>query len=407
MGALILLTLLLEVGVLLYLEIKAWDTLYTPLNYLMLPYVAVLLFTVAVAGHWGIVDFYYPSIMYWSVGLLAFAVPSYIMGFSMHRHGKQVSAPISTTEMPRILVWLAAFMCVAFLFRLKQTLGSSGATLGSDEFGMDYDGHGLWAHLSKLNTPLLIMCIYFVDKKHRYLWVIILLLLFIAFLHQVKGWIIIPCVAGLSLRLYSGKTHLTWRFLVLLVTGAVLVFLISYILSLVVGANAELSSSVIGFILRNFVHYVTSGTLGMSMDVALDLPEHGPFQLLFAQIVNIVNLLLGETDIISPVNNLFLHSGINGTNVRTMFGTMALYTTPMQFVLATFFLSSISYLLKIMTARHRSIFSNIVYFYQCSLLAMGWFEYYFFHLDAIEVPFMTVLIYILTGMFKDKTRVDL
>ena len=95
MGLLILLTLLIEVGVLLYLEVKAWHTLYTPLTFLMLPYVAVLLLTVAVAGRWGIVEFYYPSVVYWNVGLLLFAIPSYVMGFALQKHGKPVIKQIN------------------------------------------------------------------------------------------------------------------------------------------------------------------------------------------------------------------------------------------------------------------------------------------------------------------------
>lgn len=402
MGLLILLSLLIEVGVLLYLEIKAWNTLYTPLNFLMLPYVVVLLLTVAVSGNFGFVEFHYPSILYWSAGLLLFAIPSYVLGFRMQKKGVPQSSTISTMEMPRILIWLTVLMCLAFMYRLKQTLDTSSAMLGTDDFGMDFDGHGLWAHLSKLNMPLLIMCIYFVDRKHRYLWILILMLLFITFIHQVKGWIIIPCVAGLSLRLYSGKTRLSWRFLLFIVLGAVLVFLVSYILSLVVGGNATLGGSIIGFILRHFMHYVTSGTLGFSMDVALDLPDKGQFQVLFAQLVNIINLCSGNSEIVSPVNDLFLFSGINGTNVRTMFGTMAIYTNPLEFALTTLFFSILTYLLKIMTIRHDSLYAYIVYFYQCALLAMGWFEYYFFHLDAIEVPFMTVVVFLVAKLFEKR-----
>ena len=78
---LILVSFLIEVAVLLYLELKAWKSLYTPLNFLMLPYVIVLLISIAISGNFGFVDFYYPSILLWSVGLLIFAVPSYTFAF--------------------------------------------------------------------------------------------------------------------------------------------------------------------------------------------------------------------------------------------------------------------------------------------------------------------------------------
>lgn len=403
MGLLILLTLLIEVGVLLYLEVKAWHTLYTPLNFLMLPYVFILLLTVSVSGKWGIVDFYYPSIVYWNAGLLLFAIPSYAMGFVLQKHNKPVGRPIDDGEgMPDIVVVLSVIMCLAFLYRLKQTLGSSSATFGTDEFGMDYDGHGLWAHLSKFNLPLLILCIYYANRRQWWLWIIIITLVFITFIHQVKGWVIIPCVTGLAMRLYSGKTHLTAKFLLFLAIGAVAVFLVSYILSLVVGGNAMLGGTILVFILRHFVHYLTSGVLGFSMDLVAGMPDKGNMDVLFAQFVNLTNVLTGNDEIISQVNGVFFHTGLNNTNVRTMFGTIAVYTNPGQFIFVTLLLSTVIYSLKVLSIRFGNIYLNIIYFFECAMLCMGWFEYYFFHLDVIEVPVMTLIVMTLVLLTKTK-----
>lgn len=404
MGLLILLTLLIEVGVLLYLEVKAWHTLYTPLVFLMLPYVAILLLTVLVAGRWGIVEFYYPSVVYWNVGLLLFAIPSYVIGFALQKHGKPVIKPIDDGNgMSKVAVVLAAIMCLLFIYRFKVVLGTSTAPLGSDEFGMDYDGHGLWAHLSKFNLPLLVLCVYYVDRKRWWLLILIILLIAITFLHQVKGWVIIPCVAGLAMRLYSGKTHLTLKFVLYIVLGAVAVFLISYILSLVVGGSAVLGGAIIEFILRHFLHYVTSGVLGFSMDLAAGMPDKGSMEVLFAQFVNIINLITGNDEIISQVNGVFMYTGLNYTNVRTMFGTIAVYTGPVQFAFVTVLISTVIYLLKVMTIRFTNVYANIIYFYECALLCMGWFEYYFFHLDAIEVPVMTIIVMVIVSLLDRRT----
>ena len=403
MGWLILLTLLIEVGVLLYLEVKAWNTFFSPLVFLMLPYVAVLFVTIAIAGRMGFVDFYYPSIVYWNAGLLLFAIPSYAMGFVLQKHNKPVGRPIDDGEgMPDIVVVLSVIMCLAFLYRLKQTLGSSSATFGTDEFGMDYDGHGLWAHLSKFNLPLLILCIYYADRRKWWLWIIIITLVFITFIHQVKGWVIIPCVTGLAMRLYSGKTHLNAKFLFFLAIGAVAVFLVSYILSLVVGGNAMLGGAILEFILRHFVHYLTSGVLGFSMDLAAGMPDKGNMDVLFAQFVNLTNVLTGNDEIISQVNGVFFHTGLNNTNVRTMFGTIAVYTNPGQFIFVTLLLSTVIYSLKVLSIRFGNIYLNIIYFFECAMLCMGWFEYYFFHLDVIEVPVMTLIVMTLVLLTQTK-----
>ena len=393
MGLLILLSLLIEAGVLLFLEVKAWNTLYTPLAFLMLPYVAVLLITIAISGHLGFVEFYYPTILYWSAGLLCFAIPSYVLGFTMQKHGKSVSKPIDDGNgLSKTVVVLTFIMCLAFLYRLKQVLGSSASSLGSDDFGMDFNGHGLWAHLSKINSVLLVLCIYFYDRSKRWLWIPILLLVFFAFIHQVKGWVIIPCVAGLSMRLYSGKTRLTGKLLLYVLLGAIMVFLISYIMSLVLGGDVELSGTVIGFIFRHFVHYLTSGTLGFSMDLSAGLPDKGSFQVLFAPIVNIVNLLSGNNEIVSPINDCFHYTGVNFTNTRTFFGYIAVHANAFQFIGTTLFFSLITYLIKILCVKYNNVYLNVIYFYQCALLCMGWFDYYYSQMDSIEIPVVTIIV---------------
>ena len=404
MVLLILISFLIEVGVLLYLEKKAWNTLYTPLNFLMLPYVVVLLITVAVCGHWGITDFYFPSILYWSVGLFLFAIPSCMLGFSLQRHDKPVMSPIRDDDDGGIWLFLTVVVCLAFLYRLKQVLETSSAMLGSEEFGEDFDGHGIWAHLSKFYTPLLVMGIYYINRKRWWMIIPIIIMLAFSFLHQVKGWIIIPCVAGLAMRLYSGRTRLDLKFILWVLAGGVSVFLISYIMALVFGNNSAMGGYIIEFIMRHFVHYLTSGTLGFSMDLAAGMPDKGDTQVLFAQFVNIIHLFTGEP-LISPINSLYFHTGLNMTNVRTMFGTVAVYCNPARFAIVTLFLSFTMYMLRIMAIKFNNVYVYVIYFYQCALLCMGWFEYYFFHLDTIEVPFMSCLIWLIVYMWKGNKKV--
>ena len=399
MGLLILISFLIEVGVLFYLEEKAWNTIYTPLNFLMLPYLLVLLITILISGNW-VVDFYYPSILYWNAGLLLFAIPSYALSYVIKKNGKPIQNSISDEGMPGVIAVITVIMCLAFLYRIRQTMGSSTAAIGSDDFGMDYSGHGLWAHLSKINSALLVLCIYFASRERRWLWIPVLLLIIFAFLHQVKGWVIIPCLAGLGLRLYSGKTHLTARLLLFILLGGIMVFLISYIMALVIGQNAVLGTTIIEFIIRHFVHYLTSGTMGFSMDMAAGFPDRGSFQILCSPFINIINVISGSDEIVSPINSLFYYTGINYTNTRSMFGTIAINSNALQFVGITLFISFYSYALKALSVRFNNIYVNVILFYQCALLSMGWFDYYFGQLDSIEVPAMTLMIMVIVTLLE-------
>ncbi len=399
MGLLILISFLIEVGVLFYLEEKAWNTIYTPLNFLMLPYLLVLLITILISGNW-VVDFYYPSILYWNAGLLLFAIPSYALSYVIKKNGKPIQNSISDEGMPGVIAVITVIMCLAFLYRIRQTMGSSTAAIGSDDFGMDYSGHGLWAHLSKINSALLVLCIYFAGRERRWLWIPVLLLIIFAFLHQVKGWVIIPCLAGLGLRLYSGKTHLTARLLLFILLGGIMVFLISYIMALVIGQNAVFGTTIIEFIIRHFVHYLTSGTMGFSMDMVAGFPDRGSFQILCSPFINIINVISGSDEIVSPINRLFYYTGINYTNTRSMFGTIAINSNALQFVGITLFISFYSYALKALSVRFNNIYVNVILFYQCALLSMGWFDYYFGQLDSIEVPAMTLMIMVIVTLLE-------
>jgi hypothetical protein len=256
----------LEVAVLFYLEMKAWKTLYTPLVFLMVPYVIVLLISIAISGNFGFVEFYYPSILLWSVGLLIFVVPSYALAFCMQRAKLPVNKVMDDEPMPQWLVLFSAFIVLLFLWRFKSLYGGA-FVIGSHDFGDALCGDGFWGHLRQLSLPILMMAIYYVDKSKRWLWLIIIPLFFVALLYQVLGWIIIPCLGGVVLRLYAGKTKLKASLFLYVILGGTLIFLVSYVVSIVVVAENDLDNDVFVFIFKNFVHYLTSGTLGLSVDM--------------------------------------------------------------------------------------------------------------------------------------------
>ena len=216
--------LCLEVCVLLYLELKTWKSLYTPLMFLSLPYLVIMALTLSISGHLGFVEFYYPSVMLWIVGLPIFALPSIVLGALMQRSGKPMNSLMLERRMPKLLAWIAIALCVIFLYRIYSYIGASRHYIGSDDFGLEFAGQGFWGHLRILTLPLLIASIYFVNNKTRWLWIVIAIFLFVGVLYNVKGWMIIPCVAGLALRLYMGKTRFRLSFLLYLLLGGFAVF---------------------------------------------------------------------------------------------------------------------------------------------------------------------------------------
>lgn len=379
--------LCLEVCVLLYLELKTWKSLYTPLMFLSLPYLVIMALTLSISGHLGFVEFYYPSVMLWIVGLPIFALPSIVLGALMQRSGKPMNSLMLERRMPKLLAWIAIVLCVLFLYRIYSYIGASRHYIGSDDFGLEFAGQGFWGHLRILTLPLLIASIYFVNNKTRWLWIVIAIFLFVGVLYNVKGWMIIPCVAGLALRLYMGKTRFRLSFLLYLLLGGFAVFLFAYlVLPMIAAGKEEVTRDMLNYVYEHFIHYLTSGTLGLSVDMQRGFPDAGDFEVIWTPIINLINVIVGNNELVSPINPYYYNTGVNLTNVRTFFGTLYIYTNGFQFVWYLLLSSTLMYFLKIATVKWNNIFVYVIYFFECGLLAMGWFEFYYFHLVVFELP---------------------
>ena len=403
MVLLILISFLIEVGVLLYLEIKAWDTLFTPLNMLMLPYLAVLLISVCISGHFGFITFYFPSILVWSTALLVFAIPSLSLGYSLRKSSKPYKSVVENYNGISIyMIWISLFVCLGLFYRLRQTLGSCPFQIGTDEFGEAFDHNGIWSHVSRLNTIMLMIMIYYLDKKHRYIWLIILFQLVLLFIHKVKGWIFVPIVAGMMMRLYTGKSKLSLGLLVFAILGIIGIFTMIYIVSLVFGEKVEMGETLFMFILRHIVHYLTSGILGFSQDMVLGFPDRGPFEINIAHFINIAKMLTGDKETVQILNPLFINTGINYTNVRTLFGTIFINSNYLSFIITVFVLSCFVYLVKVIAIKYDNMYTNFILFYTCSLLFMGWFDTYFNQLTLFEVPFWLMVLWFIDSSFEHK-----
>lgn len=398
MNILILVSFILEVFVLVYLEKKIWNTLYTPLNFLILPYTLVLLITVGVAGKMGFVNFYYPSILLWSIGMICFFIPSCFLGIIFN---KKYGPPISKVEAFNFNIFLIGLIqLIIFLFVIRFVLlfQSSEFIVGSDDFGEQYCGGGFWGHLRILTSPLLILLIYSVNKQHKIYWIYIFCLLFVNMLYQVKGWVIIPCVAGVALRLYTYKLKLKPSLLFKVFLLGFFIFQLSYSLILVVAGDSEMSWEFIEAVSGHFFHYLTSGTFGLSMDMENFFPDRRTIEIVLAPFFNIYNVFSGN-EMVSFLNPLFYNPGLDLTNVRTFFGTLFINTTFFQFILYILVLSCIMYFLRIISVLSHNLIINVIYIFLCSLLSMGWFDFYFISLDIIEVPVFLLILMMLQRLY--------
>ena len=381
----------MEVSCLTYLEYRAWRTIYTPLIALMLPYVAVLLITIAIAGNFGFVRFNYESIYVWIFGLPLFAIPSFGFATLMRHYELPVVTTVKDDDkgIPKVLVAIAFLVAAVLLLKLYTTLSRGFYLFGTEDFAEEFSGHGVWAHLRGMIIPILILALYYVKKKDYLLWTLIALLLIIQFSYMVKGAIIIAVVSALMMKLYMGKLHLNLTLILSVIVGAVAVFYLIYMVIPLLGNDGEANMNLVEFIARHFVHYFTSGTLGWSYDLDQGIPDRNDISYIVAPFVNIWNAINGY-EMISPVNPFYWNTGSSFTNVRTFFGTLSIYTNPLSFATYTLVASTFIYFWKMLAATTRNVYIHAILFYYCGLMAMGWFEFYMFHLSAIEVPLVAL-----------------
>lgn len=383
---------LVEVIILTKFEIKIWGTLFTPLNILMIPYTIVLLITIALPKSLGFVEFYYPSIIFWMVGLIVFFLPSLLIGL---KYNQQCSLePVMYYEDVRIsklLLILISFFLFFSLIHIFLTSGSSANLLGSDEYAEDNLAGGLWGHIREFLIASLILLIFDFDKaKWKYIFLIFGILV-VAMLYQVKSWIIIPLIAGFLYRFFSKKSKLNPFLILLIIISGGFIFFLSYYLLLVASVDGELTNDTSEFIVEHFLHYLTSGVNGLSVDMRAGFLETPKPEYVFAPFINIVYMFTGDKLII-PISDIYHDTGLGGTNVLTFFGTLFIHLGMLGSILYVLLFSGLIYLLLKYVKSTSSMYFTAIYVWWCSLLFMGWFEFYFWNLSFIEIPIFYLLI---------------
>lgn len=389
---LILIVFIAEVVFLAVMEKRMWNTIYTPLNILMLPSAFVMLVSVIMVSVLRLYPFYYPSILIWCVGLIFFFIPSAICNIFANKTVSITSMPMPRLPHGWIIFSMTMLLIAIYFFHLYSSMSATSALLGSDEFAEETSSGGIWAHLLVLLFALEILCFCYISKKRWYFIFPIILVVIACVIYQVKGWVLIPLFTGVIINIYTARLKITPRLILIVFVCGAGFFFLSYYLSLVVSANKDFTDEVMFFILKNFFHYFSSGFLGLSMDCDRGILEQQSVEYLFTPFVNIYYYITGG-EMASSLNNFFLYTTWEGlgTNIRSFMGTIYVYGGIYYAPLVVMLYSFVAYTIRIMLLRKQTYFWLLTDAWMSALLFMGWFDYYF----ALLKPFETVLIFAL------------
>jgi hypothetical protein len=405
LGYYILLLFLMEVFTLLKLEKVMWGTYYTPFFFLAIPFTLVMLLTVILGPILGFVSYYFPSLWVWILGLFLFWIPGFVLRYTIYNSTPNdliLKFEIKSFYSIRINI-LTWGILIILMLRLVYCIKELGfANIGGAEFGFYAFGHGLFAHL-RIFMFLLFMyqIVTYKNLRKSFSNILIIILLSSIYLsYTVKGWLLIPLVAGILIRLSLGKTKLSLRLILYTFIGGICFFFISYFISLIIFHKGTFDENFSFFVLKHFSFYLFAGNLCFSQNVLFNSPSGLDFNVIIAPLVNIFNYINGN-ELINVINQNFVYVG-NGysTNVNTFFGTLFIFggflSIPYILIFGYFM-----YLLFYMAHLNKNIWIYFLLFFYNSILCFGWFEFYLFHLEVFELPiFALILMIIMNPSFK-------
>lgn len=393
-----LLTFYIEAFVIYNLELKLWRTRYTPTNILLIPYAILLPISITAITLKSGLSFYYPSILVWSIGLLIFEIPSLLMSLYNYRIKKTIITSDYKNIKWKYYLWINGILCILFLLKLL-LLSRSGIPIGSDQFGEMFATYGIWGHLNLLFIAFTISNIVLIGKECQYNKLLVIYIVIgslICFLNQVKGWVLIPIIAGIIIRLLENRMEISIKLISIVVLLGSFLFFMSYYVALVLNSDADDSSWFIEFFINHFIFYLTSGINGLSEMFIQNLPTHGNLYNAIANLFYPLKIIVG---LFSPSEEIvsyskFLYIGYGESNVRTFFGDMYISGGITGGSILCLFYSFFSYFFFVFALHDDCLFIKAAYGFIAGILFMSWFSSYFNLLNTYEVPAWCFILYL-------------
>lgn len=382
----------------------------TPFSCLAVPYTVITLFCWAFGPTFGFVPIYAESVLAWIANLAALWLAGLVVKVATKRLNMgQLSSRLSQSEgLSRFLALatglvLIPIIALGFIAALQKVGGIT--RISTDDFTRAF-GTGLAAHARVLGMPIMIYLIGTGMYRSPLGLFVLGCLLLGALVYQVKGWILIPLLAGLIYRVEAERTQINLRVAVRLLALGVLVFFSAYLIGF--GANdlATLTNTnTYRFLVRHFMSYMFAGILNFSELLRHGLTLELDFRLPFLPIVNIYNYLTGGP-ILSPIDQTYLviNPSIGATsNVHSMIGTLYMSFGLGGSLAFSGLLGLLLYSLRVWARKSGSTWLLVLCSFTLSALCFGWFEYYFWHLAFVEAAVFGLFLHAVV-IFRRRTR---
>jgi hypothetical protein len=273
--------------------------------------------------------------------------------------------------------------------------------INTEEFASKFAGGGLFGYCLIVSRFLLVYLIATTNKKRIITNLCILAIVVFGLLYQVKGWLLIPLIAGLMIRFLTGSRQKISK--AALKKGGVVAFIgiFFFALSYYISLGPDVPTS---FIFVHFFHYLWSGIIGLSEYLNSNVPIGELTSQIFNPINNVFNKIMGN-EVDSVINPYFFSTYIpyhKGSNVTTFFGSILVSSGVIRAVLITSIFSFISYGVFIAFLKKKNVFNLSLHAFFLTALFFGWFNFYFQHLMFYVIIIVVVMLNMLFLFRKNK-----
>lgn len=414
-GYFIILILLAETTLLVWFDRFIYHTWFTPLTMLAVPYTSVVILAFLFAPSLGFIALHVPSVLVWVIGLFVFWLAGIPIGmlFSSSLRKRKISKYINSLwhekeskTMVLILSWVAIAVLLYGLVMVLQSLGIR--EFGSDKFAELY-GSGVNGHIRVFSLILLIFLIGTVSWRNKTGLITISVLIFLAFIYPTKSWTILPILAGFIYRFSVDRTKLTGFKILFIAASGFIIFIANYLLLFIAKNNIEViyNINIYKQLLSHFGAYVFAGVLALG-EVMKSGTVHSFYNPdnIFAPFLNLYAVITSG-DLISPVVPDFTTTSLDGlkkSNVHTFFGTLWLHLGFFASVVYVLFSGTLVYGLFAVAHITKNCWAMVAWSFIAAMLALGWFEFYFWHLSFIEIPVYCLIIFFLYAVLKQLSK---
>lgn len=395
----ILCVLIAEVVGLSWLDRRRFGTWITPFAVLGFPYTAIVLLAFCVSERFGFVALFPQSVLIWIVGLfLVWSTGHFLAWAVLDLKVKPFTSQEALTgdcgeglaARLACVVAAAAIMVLAVGTLAAVNAAGGWSQIGSPEFKSAYS-HGVCGHAVVWSCLLGILLIGGWRRGNRLPLLLIGALLCFVVLGQVKGRVLHLAIGGVLYRVMKGHSRVSLPKLAGVLAATFVIFSLGYLFAMVaLDSGALFKADTYSFLSKHYLFYLFSGPLSFGEALRNRVADvGGDWHSIFAPFANVYRVLLHSRDLVaigsSHDKGVIIDDSAIADNVYTFFGTLYLYLGAGGAALYVVGVSCVSYGLLISAQLRREAWLTALYCYVAANLSLGFFEFYFWHLDVYEL----------------------